>query len=814
MPKKGVFMAYTSSFNIVMSDTIKGSGFLQASFKGIHTYAKAVEKIKLFKGVSFPTLNNQLHTTVNHLDRMYKSAKKFRTAMDANSFDASPLKASISDAKKDMTGLANQANRYKQSMGSVRQRTKHGVKRVKHYTGRTISRGGALATGMVVGAFTGAVASVKPIRQSITFESDMADVKKATNVSDEGLAKLRKNIMGIVNSKEGSLLTPSQIAKIQTMGGKSGVKMKDLPQFTKDISQASVAMDLDTGEAGTQFAKMAERMDIPIRKISVLTNAFTHLENNGSNSARDLINTTGRLAGVFRGLKFKPQNAAAISNWMNTLEVSPELAATSFKILTNRFKKTDSKFGYYKRLQKEGASSLKSIIQEISSSMSDEEMIKTFGSQGANVISNMSSKLNILDDSLKLMSDSKMQVAVATEYGIKMSTTEARELAVKNKITAEAIALGDQLKGSYISFLETIPKAIRGIKTFYTENKEAIHTVGKWTGVVLGLGMAFKAISFVSSPFIGFMKGGYTFISWIMKSKTAMRVLSFGARFAGRAVLWLGRAFLLNPIGLAITAIAGGAYLIYSKWSTIKPFFGRMWTGIKSYFAKGKAFLGKVWAWSPIGMIVKNWSGITSYFGKLVAKIKAPFASFFDWIAKKFAWIGSMVGTVKKWTSGAWNSAKNLFSSDKPPKGSHSLKEREANIPKALKPYRPESSFYDKAPTLKAHPTSLKDAMSKPHASLKPVNNTTYASVSTLQEPKYYKPQTTFNEVNTRHETTLASAGEVGHSKSVKVDVGAINVHVKTTDGKFDNDHFVAQVEKAMKEINYDKENRSYEDIA
>jgi hypothetical protein len=174
-----------------------------------------------------------------------------------------------------------------------------------------------------------------------------------------------------------------------------------------------------------------------------------------------------------------------------------------------------------------------------------------------------------------------------------------------------------------------------------------------------------------------------------------------------------------------------------------------------------------------------------------------------------------MVGTVKKWTSGAWNSAKNLFSSDdKPPKGSRDLKEREANIPKALKPYRPQSQFYDKAPTLKAHPTSLKDALSQPHASLKPVNNTTYASVSTLKSPTYYRPNTTFNDVTTRHETTLASAGGSPQSKSVKVDVGAINVHVKTTDGKFDNDQFVAQVEKAMKEINYDKENRSYEDIA
>jgi TP901 family phage tail tape measure protein len=805
------------SFNIVWDSAIKGSGFMQASFKGIHTYAKAVEKIKLFKGVSFPTLNNQLHTTVNHLSRMHQSAKKFRREMEASAFDASPLKTTINDVKKDMTSIANSANRYNQSMthASKAPRTTRPTSRVRGYVSGKVKNTAVFAGGMATGALMGAVAQVSPIRKSMVFESSMADVKKATNANDKQIVMLKRNILKIVSSPKGSLLTPSEIAQIQAGGGRSGVKIPDLPQFTKDIAQASVAMDLDTSEVGRDFAKMSERMDIPIRKISILTNAFTHLENNGSNSARDLINTTSRLSGVFRGLKFKPQNAAAISNFMNTLEVSPELAATSFKILTNRFKKTDDKFGFYSRLQKKGAGELKSIIKEITASMSNKEMIKTFGSQGANVISNMGSKLDALDKSLATVADKKMMVAVASEYAVKMATSEARETAVKNKITAEAILLGDQLKGTYISFLETIPKAIAWTRKFYTENKELIHTYGGIALKVGGAMVAIKALSWLASPFIGLVKGAGSFIGWIAKSKTATRVLGFGARFAGRAVLWLGRAFLLNPIGLAISAIAYGAYKIYQNWGQIKPFFSRMWTGIKGYFAKGKAFLAKVWAWSPLGMIVKNWSGITSYFSKLVAKIKAPFASFFNWIAKKFAWIGSMVGTVKKWTSGVWDGAKNLFGgSDKASKNSHSLKEREANIPKALKPYRPQSQFYDKAPTIKGRPTSLKDALSQPHASLKPVNNTTYASVSTLKSPTYYKPNTTFNDVTTRHETTLASVGGNNHSKSVKVDVGAINVHVKTTDGKFDNDQFVAQVEKAMKEINYDKENRSYEDIA
>jgi hypothetical protein len=52
----------------------------------------------------------------------------------------------------------------------------------------------------------------------------------------------------------------------------------------------------------------------------------------------------------------------------------------------------------------------------------------------------------------------------------------------------------------------------------------------------------------------------------------------------GRAVLWLGRAVLMNPIGLALTAIAGAAYLIWRNWDKIGPLLGRVWGHIKSGF--------------------------------------------------------------------------------------------------------------------------------------------------------------------------------------------------------------------------------------
>jgi TP901 family phage tail tape measure protein len=49
----------------------------------------------------------------------------------------------------------------------------------------------------------------------------------------------------------------------------------------------------------------------------------------------------------------------------------------------------------------------------------------------------------------------------------------------------------------------------------------------------------------------------------------------------GRAVLWLGRAVLMNPVGLAL---ATSALLIYKSWGPISGFFEGLWSGLSQGF--------------------------------------------------------------------------------------------------------------------------------------------------------------------------------------------------------------------------------------
>lgn len=108
--------------------------------------------------------------------------------------------------------------------------------------------------------------------------------------------------------------------------------------------------------------------------------------------------------------------------------------------------------------------------------------------------------------------------------------------------------------------------------------------------------------------------------------QTAIPMIGNALLWLGRTFLTVGRFFLLNPIGLAITAIAGGAYLIYRYWEPIKAFFGNLlsgaanrlsaaWDAIKTAFSGGIGGVTQLLAnWSPLGIL---WRGISTALGTL-----------------------------------------------------------------------------------------------------------------------------------------------------------------------------------------------------
>lgn len=89
--------------------------------------------------------------------------------------------------------------------------------------------------------------------------------------------------------------------------------------------------------------------------------------------------------------------------------------------------------------------------------------------------------------------------------------------------------------------------------------------------------------------------------------------LATGLRLAGQAFMILGRALMLNPIGLAVTAIGVAAFMVYKHWDTVKSALMAGWNWLRS--------LGESFRQAGANLIEGLINGITSRVADARARI-------------------------------------------------------------------------------------------------------------------------------------------------------------------------------------------------
>lgn len=174
-------------------------------------------------------------------------------------------------------------------------------------------------------------------------------------------------------------------------------------------------------------------------------------------------------------------------------------------------------------------------------------------------------------------------------------------------------------------------------------------TVLKYGGLfVRGFAMAFGA------PLMLAARGG------LLLGRVLGGSLLTGLRLAGQTVLWLGRALMLNPIGLAITGIAVAAYLIYRYWEPIKGFVSGLWSEIKAGFDGGlTGIAGLIINFSPLGLFYRAFAGVMNYFG---IELPGKFTEFGGMLVTGLVdGIRSMAGSAKDAVVGVGESMKGWF---------------------------------------------------------------------------------------------------------------------------------------------------------
>ena len=263
------------------------------------------------------------------------------------------------------------------------------------------------------------------------------------------------------------------------------------------------------------------------------------------------------------------------------------------------------------------------------------ELKKAFGTEEAvalvkllyNETDTLTSNINSMNLSLQDGTAKTKEMAKATNKG--------KEWELLNQQINNVTTMIGGFFAPAAGFISTqIGGVVKSVGSWIDENEELASTIGLTVGVIgaaltgfgtigVVVGAVGMALPIVSSGF-GLVTGAVMFLGTAMKTVSAL--------------------FLTNPIGLAVTAIAGTAYLIYSNWEPISSFFSELWDGVSNKFTT-------------------TWNGIASFTQGAVSFIKSPFESFFTWIESKFKWITNTVGAITSNLSGITSSVSDKFSS-------------------------------------------------------------------------------------------------------------------------------------------------------
>ncbi|MXS62375.1 phage tail tape measure protein [Escherichia coli] len=239
-----------------------------------------------------------------------------------------------------------------------------------------------------------------------------------------------------------------------------------------------------------------------------------------------------------------------------------------------------------------------------------------------------------------------------------------------------AITLGDQLAPSFISLTQDLLPLIQGTKHWVATHPQFVSGAFKLISALLAIKIATVGLklglNLLISPFVNVWKtavllrtnwhrlttalgeGGK--LRWLVTgfsrltsgglklSKVLAGSLVRGFMSAARAVLWIGRALMMNPIGLVITAVAAAAYLIYRNWGAVSGWFKQCWADIQEAFNGGIAGTGKLLInWSPAGLLYKAFAAALKYLG---VDLPAKFTDFGGHLVD-----GLINGIKNKWES-------------------------------------------------------------------------------------------------------------------------------------------------------------------
>lgn len=520
---------------------------------------------------------------------------------------------------------------------------------------RNYSKGRELAgNAAVAGASAGAVgaATGMPILGMIKnysrFEDAMAGVAKQVAGARDENGQLTQTYydMGdaIKKMSETIPMATTDIAALVEGGARMGIQGKDdLLEFARVAATAATAFELPADQVGESLARIANLYKLPIKNVSQLGDAINYLDDNAMSKGGDIIDVMQRTAGITASVGMSFKDAAALGSTFLTLGASSEIAATATNAMIRelaiatqqpkRFVTGLKSIGLEAKAVQDGMSkdatgTIQKVLEAVNKLPKNQQlgvMTQLFGKEYGDDAAKLASNIEEYRRQLDLVNGAdnapKRDGSMQREGDIRADQLSARWEMSQNRMFNLSSALGATLRPALIQLVTGFNGVLERVNAWATANPGLVLGILKVAAGIAALSIGFSTVALALAttlgPFLA-VRYGLSLIGIRLPSVIGL-LFNLGSKvlpFVGQAFMWLGRLFLANPIGLAITAIAAAAYLIYANWDKVKAYFAGAWAEIKLGFSGGIAdILRTIVNFSPIGLFYQAFSAVMNYMG-------------------------------------------------------------------------------------------------------------------------------------------------------------------------------------------------------
>jgi TP901 family phage tail tape measure protein len=499
---------------------------------------------------------------------------------------------------------------------------------------KDLIQGGAFAAPFIAGA-----------KAAMEFETAMADVRKV--VTFDTPQQFKQMGQDVLDMSERLPMAANGIAAIVAAGGQAGFAAGELKQFAEDAVKMGIAFDQTAEQSGDMMAKWRTSFKLTQPEVVALADKINYLSNVGPSSAAQIsdivtrIGPLGAIAGLASG------QIAAMGATLAGVGVPSEVAATGMK----NFMLALTKGGSATKQQAQAFKSLRLDVKQVAKSMQKDAqgtiedvlariakvdpakqaglLTQLFGTESVSAIAPLLTNLDLLKKSFAAVgTEGKFTGSMEAEFSARSKTTANAMQLLTDKVTRLGVEVGNALLPPFNDVMTLVGPLVSKLASLAAEHPGLIKGV-------LGAALAY-----------GVLRVAVTAGMWAMKLFDGVTKKSV--------------------VGLVVQGIALAAGLLIANWSTVAPFFQKIWEVIRGPVLKAWELFKSFANWAPISLITDNWGPLTDLFAALWNLLVALSTPAMDFLKTMFDWspLGMIVNNwepITAWFKQLWEKLRPII---------------------------------------------------------------------------------------------------------------------------------------------------------